>query len=1007
LAVVSFLLLTPTRALLAGPASYDGKTRSFQVNYTYAVLPSLSPSAGEDQRLGTVEQAEAKQDQEIREIILAAGAEIFLATKQRAQIKVSYVKDVTQADVVISLSGLSQRMGWATPGAIEGRPGQVGLYYKALVDGPRQDAILTVAHLFSHYLFDLPDEVADDGTSASCPKQDPGGPGCLMDKFLSDSPRRGYFGKYCDGDHNVAAPLPSTLSRNHSPEKSCGDRLDAFFEDHPPSNDGSVTDPFIPTPDEPTTGRLRSLVMAAYSYAQSEVSSHNVGTNRRTLKPTDSERSQVKSFAKTYLDEHIPYYTMDLDFRPPTTNELEKAAEQVARHVLDKDRVRERPQVFSPGLIKELSNEARTIAMTEPTSTSSPAPGTVPAVPDAELDQMVQKVKGRLLENLKKRRPPFVVADSPGSITIHPSDERFLEALVRDAVMEVRTGKARDAAGDKSTKSDQGGESKTGTRRMLILAPRPFDSSYDILAPRPFDSSYDIVTRESGEPILYESILELILGQLITPLKANGVDVKNLTPSPDPAAQKQRLLVSFLLSSLGITPKPVLSVEDRRSSFTGGIDSLIGESKKEPTGHVIIVVPPGSIPADLLLKCSELLNHARTKSGRATRFDVLKFGRGLVALPLRELARSSGGSVQRITTVQEIGVATQRLRTDLVSGSAVSLTQRGAIDPKAVQALFEQAGQAAAPPPNSIAAPGPLDRRPPGRITRSTDGQDSIEIEFDPFQAEEGIPYEFILGLSRPVRGFQAFEQDPDNAPRLRLYKDGELTDHPFLAFEQQLSSERVLCFRIPADTIEQDPMNPGDGITKLPRGKYTPKLLIRRDALPTDQDKKPVDYTFSIASSSSSVHLMAAVRKPLGITKSGTISSSQEEVIIEAEVLAGAPVVNCEIRGVVDWIDPMDLKTGRFFYTFLDDGVPPDLHKDDGIMTAQIALPPAPMRVPLEYHILLEASSAANTKFIPLVDPVLRSTASSQAKEPQPPAVPAFQRATSFTIDLRGRARG
>jgi len=114
--------------------------------------------------------------------------------------------------------------------------------------------------------------------------------------------------------------------------------------------------------------------------------------------------------------------------------------------------------------------------------------------------------------------------------------------------------------------------------------------------------------------------------------------------------------------------------------------------------------------------------------------------------------------------------------------------------------------------------------------------------------------------------------------------------------------------------------------------------------------------------------------------------------------------VLNSEIRGVVRRTDPSTLASSTFSYSFRDDGIFPDLRKDDGIATARISLPPPASRTSAEYKVFLEVRSTPQSRFISLVDPVLSSGSNPTAKKPEPPGVPAFQRAGVFELYVRGR---
>src|SRR5262249_34906854 len=127
--------------------------------------------------------------------------ELFRATAGRLNIvSLDFVPDAKRADLVISLTGRPAGAGWAIESAIEGRAGQVGLFYNTLAAGWEPDAVAITAHAVCHYIFGLVDEY---DLPSGCPLRSPDGPGCLMDNPLSRGVRHGWYGRFCtDQDHN-------------------------------------------------------------------------------------------------------------------------------------------------------------------------------------------------------------------------------------------------------------------------------------------------------------------------------------------------------------------------------------------------------------------------------------------------------------------------------------------------------------------------------------------------------------------------------------------------------------------------------------------------------------------------------------------------------------------------------------------------------------------------------------------------------------------------------------
>jgi hypothetical protein len=148
-------------ACLAGPAKYDPASRAFNLTYTYASLPHFGMTPQQVEALGTLQQPGPEQDEQVRGLHQAVSQVLFEITNGRAKIgNLEYVNNIKNADIIVSMTGNFNRAGWAISGAIEGRPGQIGLYYLYLSapERSRQDVVFTVAHELAHDLFGLPDE---------------------------------------------------------------------------------------------------------------------------------------------------------------------------------------------------------------------------------------------------------------------------------------------------------------------------------------------------------------------------------------------------------------------------------------------------------------------------------------------------------------------------------------------------------------------------------------------------------------------------------------------------------------------------------------------------------------------------------------------------------------------------------------------------------------------------------------------------------------------------------
>jgi hypothetical protein len=952
------------------------------------------------QQLGTSVQPGNEQDTKFRTIFASAAAVITGATRDMVRFEsLDYVANVQAADLVISLTGGSGRMGWATPGSFGARPGHIGVYYQSLTKEREEDAILIVAHLLSHYLFDLPDEISDDELRASCPQQNPDGPGCLMDNFFADGPRRGYYGKFCgDKDHNPAAPVSSTLSAKHKPQESCQFRVNHFLRRN--SVTGDISSSSTPT------DRFQSLEFATRAHTRFGMIRNNIGTSRRSLACSDFERDQLRSIARKYLDEQLAFIRRDPDFHDRLgMNEVPDAVERVVNHILFEPI--ERPSGFDQSLADTLQSIARAgarKAVNELALTAGSQP--VFVNPGVHLDSMTQQVKWRLLEYLTTSRD-FVRTNDPGLNSILPQDERFIEMMARDAVAQLLPKSGSNPApktltipGQQAPVKQVAGETRQSTQ-ALILTPLPLEA-------------VDIVRSDTYEVVSFATLCEMTLGVIGNPLGEDAVGIQVIRSSLCPASEERWLRDSALRLLLKLGPGWIVTPQERRDDLDSMVDECIKRLNGQTTRNVIIVLSPGSTSADLMGSWNKLLRWARSKQGNPTKFDVLKIGLGHVSFPIQQLATSTGGSVRRVEYVHELGACAQQLKSCSFSGSAINVPEHGVVDLEAVKKLLDPNNPEQRDPSRTMSRRGQPPDAEPSRstvpITKLSSDPHSIEIELESFQAEEGTGYEFILGLSRPLKEFPTSEEGPEKAPRLVLYRDGQPTDHPYLALDRRISSPRMLVFRVPVpdDSEESNLEGPSFG---LPQGVYTPKLQVRGDSLPIIHESSPVDprdslvgFTFSIASDRDSIQLFVEIREPVEFASTHAVASSDREIILETEAFAGAPVLDCQIRGVVRRSDSNTPAGSTFGLSFRDDGIFPDLHKDDGIATARISLPQPDRRTSAEYKISVEARSTPQSRFISLVDPVLSHGLSATARKPAVPGVPVFQRAKVLDLHIRGR---
>jgi hypothetical protein len=211
----------------------------------------------------------------MKAVMAVVSKNLYQATGGRAKIgSFNYVNSIKKADVIISLDDAPGRAGYAIRGAIDGKPGQLVLFFRNYeTDGP-DDFALTAFHEINHYLFALPDEYRDDGAAGNCPLINPSGPGCIMDNYHKGPPRFGWYGRYCGepqkiGDHNSGAP--QAMYADETPDQSCQQLIEKFFSDRPMTRQAMAAPPADearPNAQDPFTGIFRSLVKATTTLVQ-------------------------------------------------------------------------------------------------------------------------------------------------------------------------------------------------------------------------------------------------------------------------------------------------------------------------------------------------------------------------------------------------------------------------------------------------------------------------------------------------------------------------------------------------------------------------------------------------------------------------------------------------------------------------------------------------------------------------------------------------------------------
>lgn len=640
----------------AGPARYDPQTRSFHFTYTYAAL-SENVYAG-IQGIGARQKPTPEQDAKARAMVKAVSDALERATGGRARIaSLDPVNDIKDADLVISLTGNPGRAGWAIPGAIEGKPGQMGLYYQYLVDSAVQDVVLSAAHELSHYLFGLTDEYVHAYFPRGCPTTNPGGPGCLMDNYLTNGDRHGWYGRYCADDHFTANPVQP---------KSCQTLVDQFFNQRnaPPADPGLVKE-----------SQKANVISAAGGFVRSEAEAR--GGSRTGI---SASLGSLRTLARRFLLDQFEHFGIKFNTREigevikdvaiagskialggqgRITDELVKKltetglklAVDFAKKSLESRRRAIRDELKkvaldAPEIGKSLTQEELRLIDQIATNTASKS------ADEVRFEQLVQAARVHIeadLLNLQLSIANSATLGDPGT-DVRLGQLRKLRKDVDDAL----PGRSAVTIADP----------RFGVRRTVIIAPDPLDPNDDYILTQSGVHAYSEF-RES----CIKQFIKLVDRAKILPIWITGIeDDDQPLAMTDARFQRTR---ERLLSENGVQAR-----NDRMQAI---VSRVVDKVKSNQFENIIIFAPPGGLPAEL----GRPLDAVRDQVVGHTdlRLDVVLIDTATIPMPLRDLVMLSGGSILTIADIDEVGALAQRLRNQQSAGAWVTLPYQGTINP--------------------------------------------------------------------------------------------------------------------------------------------------------------------------------------------------------------------------------------------------------------------------------------------------------------------------------------
>ncbi|MFO0910464.1 MAG: hypothetical protein U0794_19320 [Isosphaeraceae bacterium] len=667
------------RVAWGGPARYDTETRSIRFTYTYA---SLAEGQFGEAAIGAPQTPSTDQDALVRTVVLKVSDALSKATSGRLKISsLDIVSDVRRADVVISLTGDPGRGGWAIPGAIEGRPGQIGLYYRTLAKEWEQDFVLTAAHEVCHYVFGLVDEY---NFPNGCPQSNPGGPGCLMDNYLSMGTRHGWYGRLCADDHNT----------NPQQRDSCQSIVDKFFRDRgvttlgPPGGDDPASQ--ANTLTERTDSIIENITRATVAKVREEAEALSKDRKPVNLSSLGSLRTLARSFFESQLKKSgVALPSDDVGNR---VDGILKHAGSIVRFAI--------PPRFDPivGLIAKFAeSRAREIKEKFPK--------------ESELSRR-QKVAKALLAFVSglgsnaptangplttdERRYLELVAMQAASITEEEKrNDELYEATLAHIKLDRQTArnvldiasevgvvgieKRLEAAGEvdadlRRYMPGRTASSGFGLRRTIVVDPDPIDPRDDFVV------TQTGIYRASDLRDRYTEVFQRLVARAqIELLTTNLQDRRNrerresLNETRQERIRKDRAQRIAELADRGRVRS------QREAELRTLLTEVIDQVRRNRIENIVFVVPPGGLPAEMSVQFESLRRALIIKGD--VRLDVVVMGASEFPAALRDICIGTGGSVISFTSLDEVGALAQRLKNDQTAGAWVILPHQDTIKP--------------------------------------------------------------------------------------------------------------------------------------------------------------------------------------------------------------------------------------------------------------------------------------------------------------------------------------
>ncbi|WP_157579419.1 hypothetical protein [Singulisphaera acidiphila] len=548
---------------------------------------------------------------------------------------------------------------------------------------------MTAAHEVCHYLFGVVDEY---NFPHGCPSSNPGGPGCLMDNYLSQGNRHGWYGRFCSSiDH---APDPAQ-------RQSCQEIVDKFFRDRNVTTNGTADEgasnastsaaTIATTAVDNRKSKIDNITRAAMGKLREEYQAKLKGKKGGTsLTSITSLRGQVEKFLKSQLSQNQVELSKDehkeliegvlkntasmvkLAIPPrfdPLVELIGTFAKNRAKELRDaspKDNESTRKRKIVQGLYAFLSGLSGTA--NAPTITEKWTSEERQYLEHIAMQAATMSEEKRINEDLYQaalkhiqldRETAGTVVDIAGELGVVGIESRLAALGEVDADLRLFIPGRTASTG-------------FGRRRTIIIDPDPLDPSQDFVFC--LSGIYRYTDLRDQYVDLFSKLVERAKIELLTTeiQKIRLEERRKMLAKP--TYNRSRDAQLRRLAELADRNKVRAQ---RETELRATISELGQQIRRNRLENIVFLIPPGGLPRDIGVLFEGLRRQLIVQGD--VRLDIVMVGPDFVPPELRDIAIGSGGSISTIADVDEVGALAQRLKNDQASGAWVILPHQDEI----------------------------------------------------------------------------------------------------------------------------------------------------------------------------------------------------------------------------------------------------------------------------------------------------------------------------------------